>query len=61
MRHFGPQLYVRTKAAVERIAWSGSQAEGELALKHKNGCSWGVRESKKFEYEGRGDLFLVLC
>lgn len=61
MRHFGPKLYVHAEAAVERIAWAGSQAERELALKHKNGCSWGIRESEKFEYEGRGDLFFVFC
>ena len=56
MRHFSPELYINAEAAVERFPRLGSQTDGELALKHENGRSWGIWEREKFEDEWRGDL-----
>lgn len=52
MGDLSPELGVDGKAAVEGVAGASGEAEGELALEHKDGGSWGVRHGEKLEDEG---------
>lgn len=56
MGNLGPELSVDRQPAVEGVSWASSEAEGEFALEHEDGCARRIGHGEEFEDEGTGNL-----